>query len=35
MKAFLIFILFPISAMAQVAKESIEKTNLEDVSLPE
>ena len=27
MKAFLIFILFPISAMAQVAKDSIEKTN--------
>ena len=27
MKVFLIFILFPISAMAQVAKDSIEKTN--------
>ena len=27
MKAFLIFILFPISTMAQVAKDSIEKTN--------
>ena len=27
MKAFLIFILFPISAMAQVAKDSVEKTN--------
>ena len=27
MKAFLIFILFPISAMVQVAKDSIEKTN--------